>query len=87
MCLQMKKPVIMVVAVIGSTEESAVDPLEEIYNLRNEFRGKVQSSLHQFTCIHNFVLNISLPFLGFELLHSRRCCLGRVLAYHDPRTK
>lgn len=47
MCLQMKKPVIMVVAVIGSTEESAVDPLEEIYNLRNEFRGKgLNFSIH-----------------------------------------
>ena len=39
-CLKRKIPVIAVVAVIGSTEESAVDPLRQILDLRNEFRGK-----------------------------------------------
>ena len=39
-CLKERRPVIAVVAVIGSTEESAVDPLRQILDLRNEFRGK-----------------------------------------------
>ncbi|HET7540350.1 MAG TPA: pyridoxal-dependent decarboxylase [Polyangiaceae bacterium] len=38
--LDTKTPVIAVVAVIGSTEESAVDPLHEIIELRDEFRDK-----------------------------------------------
>ncbi|MDO9021932.1 MAG: pyridoxal-dependent decarboxylase [Deltaproteobacteria bacterium] len=38
--LDTRTPVIAVVAVIGSTEESAVDPLHEIVALRDEFRAK-----------------------------------------------
>jgi len=38
--LKTKTPVIAVVAVMGSTEESAVDPLHEIIQLRDEFREK-----------------------------------------------
>ena len=34
-------PVISVTAVMGSTEESAMDPLIEIIALREKFRGKV----------------------------------------------
>ena len=30
------------VAVIGSTEESAVDPIHELYELREQFRLKVK---------------------------------------------
>jgi glutamate/tyrosine decarboxylase-like PLP-dependent enzyme len=37
-CLEEKRPVIMAVCVIGSTEESAVDPLAEVLALREEFR-------------------------------------------------
>jgi len=37
-CLQNRIPVIAVVAVIGSTEEGAVDPLRKIIELRTEFR-------------------------------------------------
>lgn len=37
-CLMRRIPVIAVVAVIGSTEESAVDPLRDILDLREEFR-------------------------------------------------
>lgn len=36
-CLANEIPVMMVVAVIGSTEESAVDPLDEIVNIRDEY--------------------------------------------------
>ena len=37
-CLDEKRPVIQVVAVVGSTEESAVDPLSEIVAVREEYR-------------------------------------------------
>lgn len=39
-CLEKRTPVIAVVAVIGSTEESAVDPLTEILKVRKDFRDK-----------------------------------------------
>lgn len=35
-------PVITVVSVMGTTEESAVDPLTEILELRKQFRTKVR---------------------------------------------
>jgi glutamate/tyrosine decarboxylase-like PLP-dependent enzyme len=38
--LHTRTPVITVVAVMGSTEESAVDPLDDILELRDEFRDK-----------------------------------------------
>ncbi|MBV9269598.1 MAG: decarboxylase [Candidatus Eremiobacteraeota bacterium] len=38
--LENRQPVLSVVAVIGSTEESAVDPLADILNLRESFRAK-----------------------------------------------
>ena len=37
-CLDAKQPVIQVVAVVGSTEESAVDPLSDIVEVREEYR-------------------------------------------------
>lgn len=37
-CLAEKRPVVMVVAVIGSTRESAVDPIAEIAEIRDEYR-------------------------------------------------
>ncbi|OED36504.1 hypothetical protein AB833_27835 [Chromatiales bacterium (ex Bugula neritina AB1)] len=39
-CVDKKIPVMTVIAVIGSTEESAVDPLDGIIALREKFRGK-----------------------------------------------
>ncbi len=39
-CLRDRRPVVMVVAVMGSTEESAVDPLAEILELRERYRSK-----------------------------------------------
>lgn len=39
-CLSEKRPVYTVVCVIGSTEESAVDPIADVLELREEFRGK-----------------------------------------------
>lgn len=37
-CLEDQRPVVQVIAAIGSTEESAIDPLHEILALREEFR-------------------------------------------------
>ncbi|HET6889845.1 MAG TPA: pyridoxal-dependent decarboxylase, partial [Pyrinomonadaceae bacterium] len=39
-CLAAKRPVLTVVAVMGTTEESAVDPVAEVLQLREEFRQK-----------------------------------------------
>lgn len=39
-CLAEKRPVYTVVAVMGSTEEGAVDPLREILDLREEYRTR-----------------------------------------------
>lgn len=45
--LDTKTPVMTVVAVLGSTEESALDPLHEIVALRDEFREKgLEFTLH-----------------------------------------
>ncbi len=38
-CRINKKPVIMVVGVMGTTEEGAVDPMDQIINLREKFRA------------------------------------------------
>ena len=38
--LKHKVPVVMVVAVLGSTEESAVDPLEKVISLREQYNAK-----------------------------------------------
>lgn len=37
-CLAQQRPILTVVTVIGSTEESAVDPISEVLKLREEFR-------------------------------------------------
>ena len=34
-------PVLAVVCIIGSTEESAVDPIADVVDLRNKFKRKV----------------------------------------------
>lgn len=39
-CLEKKIPVMNVIAIIGTTEESSVDPLNEILDLRNDLRKK-----------------------------------------------
>ena len=40
--LELKIPIISMVAVIGSTEESAVDPIYEIFEMREEFKKQVR---------------------------------------------
>lgn len=39
--MELKIPVITVVSVMGTTEESAVDPLTDILDLRDKFRQRV----------------------------------------------
>jgi len=39
-CLAARQPIMQVVAVIGTTEESAVDPLDEILAIRDEYRER-----------------------------------------------
>ena len=41
-------PIIAVVSVMGTTEESAVDPLTEILELRQKFRTKVRLLRNNF---------------------------------------
>lgn len=43
-CRDNKKPVVMVVGVMGTTEEGAVDPMEEILAVRERFREDLKSS-------------------------------------------
>lgn len=46
-CLREKRPVMQVVAVMGTTEESAVDPLADIVKIRDEYREMgLEFSLH-----------------------------------------
>ncbi len=46
-CLQNRRPVLQVVAVLGTTEESSVDPLADIVALRDEYRKKgMEFSIH-----------------------------------------
>lgn len=39
-CLEERRPVLTVVSVIGSTEESAVDPIADVLRMRDEFRER-----------------------------------------------
>ena len=39
-CLENQIPVIMTVAVMGTTEEGSIDPLTEMLMMRNEFKKK-----------------------------------------------
>ena len=41
-CVENGIPVVSVTAVMGSTEESAVDPLNDILSIRDEYKKKVQ---------------------------------------------
>ena len=46
-CLEGRRPIYAVVAVMGSTEESAVDPLRDVLALREEFRREgLEFSVH-----------------------------------------
>lgn len=56
-CAQERRPVLMSVAVMGSTEESSVDPLSSLLALRNELR-----QLHHL----DFVIHADAAFGGYH---------------------
>lgn len=45
-CLDTRTPVIMVVAVMGTTEEGAIDPLTDIIMMRSEYKGPTVITIH-----------------------------------------
>lgn len=49
--LEKEIPVVAVVAVMGTTEESAIDPLTEILKIRKDFSEKVRDipAIYHFT--------------------------------------
>ena len=63
-CVNYKIPVIQVVAVIGSTEESAIDPLTDILSLRREFRlNNIDFNIHADAAWGGYLLSaIRKPF-------------------------
>ncbi len=69
-CLSTHTPVAMVLVVLGSTEESAVDPLVDVYAMREEFR---QQGL-------DFVIHVDAAWGGYfaSRLH------GEVTIHEDP---
>jgi Pyridoxal-dependent decarboxylase conserved domain len=47
MCIEKKIPIMNVVAILGTTEESAVDPLAEIITIRDQYRAKgIEFAIH-----------------------------------------
>jgi glutamate/tyrosine decarboxylase-like PLP-dependent enzyme len=63
-CKRQQQPVIAVVAVIGSTEESAVDPLRRILDLRRRFRlGGLDFAIHCDAAWGGYFNTIRIPAL------------------------
>lgn len=54
-------PVISVISIMGTTEESAVDPLDEILKIRDQLKKRVRQSF--FNICSNNVINFSLSFI------------------------
>lgn len=67
-CLERRIPVAMAVAVMGSTEESAVDPLAGIIALRNGLRGEgLEFNIHADAAWGGYVISAirkDYPFTG-----------------------
>ena len=54
-------PVISVISIMGTTEENAVDPLDEILKIRDQLKKQVRQSF--FNICSNNVINFSLSFI------------------------
>jgi glutamate/tyrosine decarboxylase-like PLP-dependent enzyme len=68
-CLLQRVPVIAVVAVIGSTEESAVDPLREILDVRERFRKQgMDFAVHCDAAWGGYLSSMYRDDEGFRLL-------------------
>ncbi|MEM7561741.1 MAG: pyridoxal-dependent decarboxylase [Pseudomonadota bacterium] len=74
-CLEKGRPVLQVVAVLGSTEEGSVDPLAEIVALRREFQGMGL----------NFVIHVDGAWGGYFSSLLRIGSLGTDLAAEIDR--
>ena len=48
-------PVISVIGIMGTTEESAVDPLEDIFEIREKLRKEV-CFVTKLNCSHNIAI-------------------------------
>ena len=84
-CVANQIPVIMVVAVVGSTEESAVDPLVRIIELRDHycykkvsnccrrsaFYSKRWESTLEFLIIDTFYLLIRIHLTNFTIIRTK----------------
>jgi glutamate/tyrosine decarboxylase-like PLP-dependent enzyme len=65
-CLRDRRPVVMVVAVMGSTQESAVDPLAGILELRERYRAKgLEFWLHADAAWGGYFASMLRPGSGF----------------------
>jgi len=52
--LQKEIPVVAVVAVMGTTEDSAIDPLTEILKIRKDFSKKVRDRPRDRPALYHF---------------------------------
>ena len=68
-CVANQIPVIMVVAVVGSTEESAVDPLARIIELRNHYCYEKVSTCCRRRAFYSKRWESSLEFLIVETFY------------------
>ncbi|XP_057310437.1 L-tyrosine decarboxylase-like [Hydractinia symbiolongicarpus] len=77
-CLDKKQAVFMVVAVIGTTEEGAIDPLEEIVTLRNTYRSSgLNFAIHADAAWGGYLLTMIQP----PSAERRAACKERGEAY------
>ncbi|MFQ0833597.1 pyridoxal phosphate-dependent decarboxylase family protein [Citrobacter gillenii] len=62
-CANDRRPILMVVAVIGSTEESSVDPLAEVLALRDELRSSngIDFSVHADAAFGGYHASVERP--------------------------
>ncbi|MCX4025775.1 hypothetical protein H0A36_07060 [Endozoicomonas sp. SM1973] len=66
-CLEKRIPVAMVVAVIGTTEESSVDPLADMIDMRNEMRLQgIDFNIHADAAWGGYMIAAIRKDYGFE---------------------
>ena len=76
-CLRSKTPVLMVVAVTGSTEEGACDPLDQVLELRDEFRTKgMEFNVHADAAWGGYIVStvrkdFDLPDFNFKQMDEK----------------